>query len=298
MQSFLSIAQPICLVIFVYATMVGVGMTTTMGQIFSAFKHPRPLILALIFNMVAAPLIASIVANLMAGSIGDSAQTVIIAAVLINLFAGAPAGIKNVQIAGGDNVLGVALLGVLSLAVVLVTPFTASLFLPGDVSVPIINILLTLVVLVIIPLGIGLLIRTKKPGWVKKIGHPLGEISTIFMIAVMLLFLVPNIPSIIQSGWYVLFIFLIIFALNFIVSYFCTFGPVIEKKTVSMVSMCKNFGVALSVAGTAFASYNLTPMLMTYAIILLIGGLPVALILKHFGGVSGQNAPSEKQGGA
>ncbi len=296
MQTVLSILQPICLVIFVYATMVGVGLTTTLGQIAASFKHPRPIILALVFNMVAAPLIASIVANLMADSLGEAAQTVIIAAVLINLFAGAPVGIKNVQIAGGDNVLGIALLGVLSLAVVIVTPFTASLFLPGDVTVPVVNILLTLVVLVIIPLGIGLLIRAKKPAWIKKMAHPLGEVSTIFMVAVMVLFLLPNIPSILKSGWYVFFIFFIIFVLNFVVSYFCTYGPVIEKKTVSMISMCKNFGVALSVAGTAFASYGLTPLLMTYAIILLVGGLPIALVLKHFGGVShaGQAAPSKE----
>lgn len=283
MQTFLSIAQPVCLVIFVYATMIGVGLTTTLGQIFGSFKKPRPIILALVFNMVLAPLVALLIAKLFSGSLGDIAQNVLIAAVLINLFAGAPVGMKNVQIAKADNVLAIALLGVLSIAVVIITPFTAKLFLPGEVNVPIVNILLTLVVLVIIPLGIGLLIRAKKADFVKKLGRPLSLISTIFMVAVMILYLIPNISSILKAGWFVLLVFLIIFAINFVISYFFTFGTTMEKKTVSIISMCKNFGVALSVAGTAFASYDLVPLLMTYAILLLIGGLPIALLLRHVG---------------
>ncbi|MBC2176722.1 hypothetical protein HCB27_08850 [Listeria booriae] len=278
--------QPYVLLIFVYATMIAIGFTITIKQLVVSFKRPLPLILCLLFNIIVAPLIASLVTNGLAASFGSKAEatTIIIAAVLINLFAGAPAGMKNVQLGGGDGASAVAMLTLLSIAVVIFTPFTAPLFLPGDVTIPVGKIVWTLIILVVIPLGIGLTLNSVKPNIAKKALKSVNEISSISMILVLVCFMLPNLQSVFDTGLYALSVFGIIVLANFFITYFCTVGTIQDKKTVSLLSMSKNFGVALSVATAAFASYDIIPAMMTYAIVMMIACIPVALILKHVTG--------------
>ncbi|CAM4242160.1 bile acid:sodium symporter family protein [Listeria booriae] len=275
--------QPYVLLVFVYATMIAVGFTTTTKQLGVAFRRPIPMILCVIFNILVAPLIAALVTNGLADSLGGKAEatTIIIAAVLINLFAGAPAGMKNVQLGGGNGANAVAMLVVLSMAVVICTPFTAPLFLPGDVTIPVSKIVWTLIILVVIPLGIGLALNSWKPTFTKKALKSINETSSISMILVLICFMLPNLQSVFDTGFYVVCIFVLIVFANFGITYFGTIGTIQDKKTVSLLSMSKNFGVALSVATAAFASYDIIPAMMTYAIVMMLACLPISLFLKH-----------------
>lgn len=271
--------QPIFVIIFVYATMIYMGFSMTLKDIGNQFKHPRPIIMAIILNIVISPLLALGFGTLLGLSGG-----MLTSIVLINLFAGAPAGPKNVDLAHGDRTLAVATVFALSLAVLVVVPFTSQLFFQ-DVTVNPVQILLNLIILILIPLSIGLVIRAKLPKVAKKLAPLEMKLSNIFMILVLIVYLIPNISNIVAAGWQMVGASALIILVTFGVSWLLTFGSASERKTVSLITITKNFGVALSMSSlAAFSSMNLTPDLMTYVIMLLVISLPLSLLLRKVGG--------------
>ncbi|WNY27084.1 bile acid:sodium symporter family protein [Methanolapillus ohkumae] len=295
-NAFLVSVQPYLLILFIYATMIEMGTTMTLQDISKSFKMPKVLLSALVINLVLSPLFAVAITQIFQTSLGEVYPAVALTAILINLIAGASGGPKNVQLAHGDEPMSIALLAVLSIAVVFIVPFTSHIFLPGDVQIDSISIIANLIVLVLIPMGLGLLLRGTKPAWADKLKKPLLVLSNLGLVGVILSYLVPNISNIIDVGLFVAFIFFLILLLNFLAG-FLTLGNKLEKKTVSMVTIAKNFGVTLSLSATFFASYNLTPYLMTYIVIILIFALPVAILMRKYGGpgiqgTAGTNAGS------
>ncbi|WNY24779.1 bile acid:sodium symporter family protein [Methanolapillus millepedarum] len=281
-NAFLITVQPYLLILFVYATMIEMGTTMTIHDIFKSFKMPKVLISALVINLVLSPIIAVLITQIFQTQLGATYQAVALTAILINLIAGAPAGPKNVQLAHGDEPMSIALLAVLSIAVVFIVPFSSHIFLPGDVEINSASIIVNLVILVLIPMSIGLILHSAKPAWADKVRKPLSILSNLGLVGVIISYLVPNINNIIEVGLLAGLVFLLILFLNFL-SGFLTIGNKLEKKTVSMITIAKNFGVALSLSASVFASYNLTPYLMTYVVIILVFTIPAALLMKKYG---------------
>ena len=273
-MEFITALQPYVLAVFVYSTMIYLGLGMTLGQIGATFKRWKLILIALGLNLILSPLLA-----LAVGTVFGLASGALSAAILINLFCGSPGGAKNADLAGGEPTLAVALVAILSVAAIVVVPFTSRLLLPG-IQVNPLQILVDLIVLLLVPISVGMVVRKLLPNIVKPVGKVAAVISNIFMVLVILCFLVPNIQNIVAAGIVNLLVFLLIIALSFGLSYLLTFGTVSERKTVSLVSITKNFGVAMSLAPVAFADEDIMPYVMTYVVVLLVFSLPCSLLLR------------------
>lgn len=270
--------QPIILVVFVYATMIYLGLSMTVKQIWQQAKRLKPVITAVVLNIVITPLLASLVGQLFA-----LAAPAFTAVVLINLFGGAPAGPKNVDLADGDRPLSISVVIVVSLAVLIIVPFSSKLFF-SDIQGGAGLILRNLITLILIPLSIGLLVRAFLPKVIKPLQRIESILSNIFMILVILTFIIPNFSAIISVGIKPILVYIVIILLSFGVSFALTFGSMAERKTVSLITITKNFGIALSLAPATFTDMDLIPYIMCYIVLLLLISLPLSLLLKRLHG--------------
>ena len=147
------------LVLMIVATMVSAGFTTTFAAIGSVLSRYRLVLMVLVTALVMRPLVAWGLAEVF--SLDNPA---FIAMVLVGSVAGAPLGVKFVMGARGDLTTG----AVFQVTIAVIASFTfaptANLIIEAadlgeDVSLPVADLIKTIVFLQVLPFVVGLLIR-------------------------------------------------------------------------------------------------------------------------------------------
>ena len=149
----------ITLVIMIVATMVSAGFTTTVAAIGSVLRRFWLVILVLVTGLVLRPLVGWGLAELF-----DLDVPAYIAMILLAAVPGAPLGVKFVMGARGDVTTGAIFQVMLAVVASFTFAPTANLILEAadlgeDVSLPVADLLKTIVFLQVLPFVVGLLIR-------------------------------------------------------------------------------------------------------------------------------------------
>jgi len=149
----------VVLVVFIVATMVSAGFTTTFESLGGVLKRWSLVIMVLFVGFVLRPLIGWGTAELF--SLDTPAY---IALVLLAAVPGAPLGVKFVKMSGGDVVTGAAFQVLLAVVASLTFAPTANLIIEaanlGDaVSLPVADIIKAVVFLQVVPFAVGILVR-------------------------------------------------------------------------------------------------------------------------------------------
>lgn len=176
----------IAVILFVVASTLGVGLSLTPAQILAPLKDIRVVSLTLVANFIAAPLIALGIWRLFGLD-----EPLGVGLLLCGLAAGAPFLIKLAEFAKADTGLTVGVMTLLMITTVAYVPIVLPIFLKGS-SVDPLAIASSLVVLMLIPLAIGLLGRSRAPEFAAQIRPAVGLISTIGMVLVVVLTIVAN----------------------------------------------------------------------------------------------------------
>jgi hypothetical protein len=153
----------LAVVVFVVSSTLGVGLSLTVGRILAPLKNARLVVLSLAANFVLAPLAA--LGLWRALSLDEPLG---IGLLLCGLAAGAPFLIKLAEFAKADLAFAVGLMVLLMVVTVGYLPLVLPFFLEG-VTVNPAKIARSLVVLMLIPLGLGLLLRALRPGAASRI---------------------------------------------------------------------------------------------------------------------------------
>ncbi|MCX6676001.1 MAG: bile acid:sodium symporter, partial [Methanothrix sp.] len=140
--------------VFIVTSMLGMGFGLTVPQIMAPLKNTRLVILSLAANFVVVPILVLLIVWVLPLSEGLQ-----IGLILVGLAAGAPFLPKLVQGAKGNVAFGVGLMVLLMVVTIIYMPLVLPLLLPG-VSVNPWDIAKSLIVLMLIPLAIGLLIKS------------------------------------------------------------------------------------------------------------------------------------------
>ena len=141
----------------VFTSMLAVGASVGFDQILESLRDTRRLLLALVANFLAAPLLALLIARIL--PLEADARTAVI---LLGAVAGAPLLPKLGELSGGDVHFSIGLMVVLMVATVGYAPLVLPLLLP-HVTVAPGDIARSLLVTMLLPLGIGLLGRARYP---------------------------------------------------------------------------------------------------------------------------------------
>jgi len=147
------------LVVFIVASMLSAGFTTTVPNLVSVLKRYWLILAVLVGALVLRPLAGLFIAELFSLDVSAFIALIILASV-----AGAPLGLKFVMAAGGSLTTGAALQVMLAVIGSFTFAPTANLLLEfadlgADISLPVWDILRAVVILQIVPFAIGMLTR-------------------------------------------------------------------------------------------------------------------------------------------
>jgi bile acid:Na+ symporter, BASS family len=270
----LSKAVPVALLAFVVSSMLAVGVSLTVRQIMAPLRNGKLVSLALLANFVLMPLGALVIARLLRLD-----EPLGIALLLLGTAAGAPFLPKLAGIAKSNLAFAVGLMVLLMVLTVLYMPLVLPLLLEG-VSVDPTKIARSLVILMLLPLGAGLLVKARFCDVADRIRTPLNRISSLSLALLIVLLLVTNIQNVIGLFGTRGILASILFLLSGAGIGWLLGGPAFGTKGVLALGTAqRNIAAALVVGGKNFDDPNVLVMVVVVAVVGLLILMPLARVL-------------------
>jgi BASS family bile acid:Na+ symporter len=270
----LSKAVPITMLVFVVVSMLAVGASLTVGQIVAPLRNRRLVLFALLANFVLMPAGAFAIAKLLRLD-----QSLGIALLLLGAAAGAPFLPKLAGIAKGNLAFAVGLMVLLMVLTVAYMPLVLPLLLEG-VSVNPMKIARSLLLLMLLPLGVGLVLNARLRSIAEKMRAPLNQISSISLALLIVLLLATNIQNVVAlfGTRGILASILFLFAgtgIGWLLG-----GPGLGTKGVLALGTAqRNIAAALVVGGKDFDDPKVLVMIVVVAVVGLLVLMPLARML-------------------
>lgn len=273
-MEFLSKAVPITMLVFVVASMLAVGSSLTVGQIVAPLRNGKLVFFALLANFVLMPAGALVIAKLLRLD-----QSLGIALLLLGVAAGAPFLPKLAGIAKGDLAFAVGLMVLLMVLTVAYMPLVLPLLLQG-VSVDPMKIARSLLLLMLLPLGLGLALNARFGSIAERMRAPLNRLSSLSLALLIVLLLVTNIQNVVAlfgtRGIFASILFLFLGAgIGWLLG-----GPGLGTKGVLALGTAqRNIAAALVVGGKDFDDPKVLVMIVVVAVVGLLILMPLARVL-------------------
>ena len=237
-------------------------------------KNARLVVLALLANFVLVPLLAYAITKVI-----PLDQSLQIGVILLGTAAGAPFIPKLVQGAKGDVAYAVGLMFLIMVVTIFYLPFILPLLLPG-VEVNPWDIAKSLIVTMLIPLVIGMLIKSHSPDvadhWAP-VMNKISSLSVLILLVVGLGLNLSNILSFIGTLGIGAMVLLILGALA-IGMLFGGSDPGV-RSAMGLSTANRNGAAALLVATQNFSGTNTLPFVLVGVVLLLLILLPIAKFL-------------------
>jgi BASS family bile acid:Na+ symporter len=270
----LSKAVPVAMLAFVVSSMLAVGVSLTVGQIMAPLRNAKLVSLALLANFVLMPLGAVVIAGLLRLD-----EPLGIALLLLGTAAGAPFLPKLAGIAKSNLAFAVGLMVLLMVLTVGYMPLVLPLLLEG-VSVNPAKIARSLVLLMLLPLGAGLLVKAWFCHVADRSRTPLNRISSLSLALLIVLLLVTNIQNVIGLFGTRGILASILFLLGGAGIGWLLGGPAFGTKGVLALGTAqRNIAAALVVGGKNFDDPNVLVMVIVVAVVGLLILMPLARVL-------------------
>src|SRR6516162_4716823 len=270
----LSKAVPFAMLAFVLSSMLAVGVSLTVGQIMGSLRNVKLVIVALLANFVLMPAVALGISRVLRLD-----QPLGIALLLLGAAAGAPVLPKLVGIAKGNLAFAVGLMVLLMVLTVGYMPVVLPLLLEG-VSVDPIKIARSLLPLMLLPLGAGLVLRARFCDMADRIRIPLNRISSLSLALLFVLLLVTNVKNVIALFGTRGILASILFLFGGAGIGWLLGGPGAGTRGVMALGTAqRNIAAALAVGSQNFNDPQVLVMIVVVAVVGLLILMPLARIL-------------------
>ncbi|MFL7838693.1 MAG: bile acid:sodium symporter family protein [Candidatus Promineifilaceae bacterium] len=266
------------LLVFVVCSMLAMGLSLTMAEIIEPLKNKSLVIKSLLASFVVVPILGYLLTLILPVPEGAG-----IGIIVVSCAAGAPFLPKLVQMAKGDLAFGVGLMTLLMVLTVIYLPIVLPLLLQG-VTVDALAIASSLFFQMLVPLGIGLLIRARYAETAAHIQPTFSMASNIALISLMVLGLVLGFSSFVGAfgSWSILAAVLFIIG-AFAIGYFLGGPGQGTRAVVSLGTAQRNLAAAMIVAAGNFTD----PDVLTEVLIIALIGLVLLMVA---GGELGKRA--------
>lgn len=276
MNEFLEALAQISGLLFVVTSMLAMGLSLTVPQIMQPLRNMRLVMLALVANFVLVPLLAYAITLVI-----PLDQSLKVGLIVLATAAGAPFLPKLVQGAKGNVAFGVGLMVLLMVVTTIYMPIVLPLLLPG-VSVNPWDIAKSLIVLMLVPLALGLMMRSHSPD---AAAHWQPVMSKISGLAILILLVVgvglnvSNIIDLIGTGGILALLLFIIG--SFLIGFLLGGRDQGDRSVMGLGTAQRNVSAAIVVTAQNFSGTNTLSFVLVAAILLLLLLLPTA---KRLGG--------------
>lgn len=268
--------------LFVVTSMLAMGLSLTVPQIMEPLRNARLVILALLANFVLVPLLAYGITLVV-----PLDQSLKVGLIILATAAGAPFPPKLVQGAKGNVAFGVGLMVLLMVATIVYMPLVLPLLLQG-VTINPWDIAQSLIVLMLIPLAIGLLVRSHSAESAAHYQVVMNKISSLAMLILLVTAVglnAANIIGLLGTGGILALLLFILGSL--LIGYFLGGRDTGIRSVMGLGTAQRNISAAIVVAAQNFPGSDTLIFVLVAAILLLLVLLPVAKRMGARAGTSG-----------
>jgi len=271
LNDFFSAIFGISQLLFVVTSMLAMGLSLSVQQMTQPLKNIRLVILALLANFVLVPLLGLAIIKII-----PLDQSLQIGVILLATAAGAPFIPKLVQGAKGNLAYAVGLMFLIMVVTIFYLPIILPVLIPSTEVNPW-DIAKSLIVTMLIPLVIGMLIKSHSPDvaddWAP-VMQKISSLSILILLVVGLGLNISNIIGFIGTRGFGALIILIAGAL-LIGSVFGGRDPGV-RSAMGLSTANRNGAAAILVATQNFSGTNTLPFVLVGTVLMLLILLPVA----------------------
>lgn len=230
--------------------MFGMGLTMKLGDFAVVFRQPRDVIAGCLAQFIVMPLLAFGL-----GRVFGLSDELLVGVVLVGTCPGGTSSNVITYLSKGDTALSVGMTSINTLLAPFLTPMLTYLYLRTSVSVDVKAMFMSIIQVVIVPIGLGLLINKVFGNYTQKIRDALPSVSVTAICLIVAAVVSHNSEKIRATG---LVIFAVVIMHN-ILGYLCGYLVGIafrmdlpRKKAVAIEIGMQNSGLATTLAGSAF----------------------------------------------
>ena len=230
--------------------MFGMGLTMKLSDFAVVFLQPRDIIVGCLAQFIVMPLLAFGL-----GRVFGLNNELLAGVILVGTCPGGTSSNVITYLSKGDTALSIGMTSVNTLLAPFLTPLLTYLYLRTSVDVDVRSMFMSIVQVVIIPIGLGLIISRLFEKHIQKIQYCLPTVSVTAICLIVAAVVSHNSEKILSTG---LIIFVIVILHN-LLGYLCGYliGILFKmdmprKKAVSIEIGMQNSGLATSLAASAF----------------------------------------------
>jgi BASS family bile acid:Na+ symporter len=167
--------------------MFGMGLSLKTKDFVQIFVRPKAILIGLLCQIIILPIVGFMLIRVFTLS-----PEIAIGIIIISACPGGPTSNLITHLANGDTALSVSLTAISSLITLISIPFIINLGLQEvlgqstSIQLDIFQTILQVFVIVILPVGLGMFIKAKKPDFAFKMEKPVKKASGIFFVIVLL----------------------------------------------------------------------------------------------------------------
>jgi len=277
MSEILAVIMNLSVLVFVITSMLAMGLNLTVKQIVEPLRNTRLVILALIANFILVPILAYLIISVIPLEQGLATGLILMATA-----AGAPFLPKLAQAAKGNLAFAVGLMVLLMVVTIIYMPIVLPLLLQG-VEVNPWDIAKSLIIMMLVPLGIGLFIKARYESTAESLQPHMSQTSTVAIAILMVTGIVLNFSAIVGViGTGAIIAILVFLVVALILGYFLGGAESGTRSVLGLGTAQRNLSAALVVAAQNFAD---DPNVLT---MILVAGLVGLVLLMVVGGELGK----------
>ena len=230
--------------------MFGMGLTMKLADFTVVFKQPRDVITGCVAQFVIMPLLAFGL-----GKIFGLSDELLVGVVLVGTCPGGTSSNVITYLSGGDTALSVGMTSINTLLAPFLTPALTYLYLRTTVSVDVKSMFLSIIQVVLIPIGLGLLINRFFGRFTQRITDFLPTVSVTAICLIVAAVVSHNSDKILSAGPVIFAVVILHNLLGYLCGYLVAAlfkMDLPRKKAVAIEIGMQNSGLASTLAGSAF----------------------------------------------
>lgn len=235
--------------------MFGMGLTLKLDDFKLVLSRPLDVLIGFSAQFVIMPLIALLLVKVF-----NLPPELAIGVVLVGTCPGGTSSNVMTYLAKGDVALSVTMTSFSTLFAPFLTPLITKFLIGTTVEVDVMNMFISIVKVVIVPIGLGFVINKFFGKATEKLVKVLPLVSVTAIVAIVATVVSMNSAKLMTSGLLIIAIVILHNALGYLLGFFAAkaFGLNLAKqKAVAIEVGMQNSGLATSLAATAFAQYPL-----------------------------------------
>ena len=233
----------------------GMGTTLKIENFVMVFKRPKEIVLGLSAQYIIMPLLAFLLTSLFSLN-----EVLTVGFILLGTVPGGTASDVITFLSKGDLALSVSLTAVSTVISPILTPLITLVLIGNHITFNPVDMFISIVQIVIIPIAIGLLLNYKFPDFCEKLNDFLPALSGIVIAIIVAGVIGANKDAIISSSLIVMVVIILQYFLGIILGFVVAYLAGMKRKqmvTIAIELAFQNSGLSTSLAKTHFPSLTM-----------------------------------------